>query len=116
MVKNFYIPERGDLLWLNFDPQEGHEQAGMRPALVMSPKAYHELSGLALVCPVTSKRKGLIFELSVSCKKIQGAVLVDQMRSIDFKSRKVRFIEKVNAKLIQLAQAYMVSLLTQDGL
>jgi mRNA interferase MazF len=93
MVRSRYIPERGDLVWLNFSPQEGHEQAGMRPALVLSPQAYNQKSSLMLVCPVTSKIKGYPFEVLVKAKKIKGAVLADQLKSIDWRARKASFIE-----------------------
>ena len=71
-----YIPERGDLVWLQFNPQAGHEQSGLRPALIISPAAYNNKTGLALMCPITSKIKGYPFEVVLPEKfKIQGAIL-----------------------------------------
>ena len=84
-----YIPERGDAVWLTFDPQAGHEQAGRRPAVVVSPKRYNARSGLALICPVTSRIKGYPFEVSLPSQSgIDGVVLSDQVRSLDWRARK----------------------------
>ena len=81
-------PERGDLIWLEFDPQAGREQAGHRPALVLSAKAYNERVGLALVCPVTSRVKGYPFEVMLPAGgRITGVVLSDQVRSLDWRAR-----------------------------
>ena len=93
-----YVPERGDLVWLTFDPQAGHEQAGKRPALVISPTAYNEKVGLAIFCPITSKVKGYPFEVVVKGKKISGAVLSDQIKSLDWQAREARFAEKLSAQ------------------
>jgi mRNA interferase MazF len=82
MVKN-YIPERGDIVWLNFTPQTGHEQMGRRPAIVISPFDYNEKVGLGLFCPITSKIKGYPFEVKIENKKIDGVVLSDQIKSLD---------------------------------
>lgn len=86
-----YAPGRGDLVWLEFDPQSGHEQAGRRPALVVSPRDYNRKVGLALFCPVTSKIKGYPFEVLLpDGLKISGAVLADQVKSLDWRARKAR--------------------------
>lgn len=92
-----YIPDRADIIWINFNPVRGHEQKGKRPACVISPKLYNQKSGLALVCPITSHEKGYPFEVTVSVKNIQGALLVDQLRSIDWIERKVAKVGKVSA-------------------
>ncbi len=93
-----YIPDAGDLVWLTFDPQAGHEQRGRRPALVVSPKAYNAKAGLALVCPVTNQSKGYPFEVEIpeGCG-ISGVVLADQLKSLDWKVRQVRRIGPVPA-------------------
>jgi len=92
-VPRRYVPDRGDLVWLEFTPQAGHEQAGRRPALVISPAAYNDKSGLALVCPITSQVKAYPFEVLLpEDGKIQGAVLSDQLKSLDWSARKARFI------------------------
>ena len=91
-----YVPERGDLVWLQFDPRAGHEQAGKRPALVISPSAYNGRVGLALLCPVTSQRKAYPFEVALPAGlKIQGVVLADQVKSLDWQSRRAERIESV---------------------
>lgn len=82
-----YVPEAGDLVWLTFHPQAGHEQAGRRPALILSPRAYNEKAGLALVCPVTTQKKGYPFEVPVAAGDIDGVVLADHVKSLDWRSR-----------------------------
>jgi len=83
-------PDRGDLVWLNFTPQAGHEQAGHRPAVVLSPRAYNGRSGLALVVPVTTRPKGRPFEIALpSGLPVRGVVLADQVRSVDWSARAV---------------------------
>jgi len=89
-----YVPKPGDLVWLEFNPQSGHEQAGHRPAIVLSKKEYNEKTGLAIFCPITSKVKGYPFEVFLEGKKVSGAVLSDQVKSLDWKARKVKYIEK----------------------
>jgi len=89
-----YTPDKGDLVWLKFTPQAGHEQRGKRPAIVISPKAYNKKTGLALCCPITSNVKGYPFEVLVEGKKINGAILSDHLKSLDWKARKAKFIEK----------------------
>jgi len=88
MVVKSYIPNKGDIVWLEFDPRLGHEQKGKRPALVLSPLAYNEKVGLALFCPITSHEKGYPFEVKISGKAINGVVLSDQVKSFDWRSRK----------------------------
>jgi mRNA interferase MazF len=89
-----YVPDRGDVVWLQFDPQSGHEQAGRRPALTLSPKAYNEKVGLAIFCPVTSYEKGYPFEVRINEQKIKGVILADQVKSLDWKMREAEFIVK----------------------
>ncbi len=101
MVKTSYVPERGDLVWLNFTPQSGHEQMGKRPALVLSPKEYNLKTGLAIFCPVTSREKCYPFEVKISSKKITGVILSDQVKSLDWKSRNAEYISKVTASEIE---------------
>lgn len=89
-----YVPDRGDVVWLQFNPQAGHEQAGRRPALVISPRAYNGQVGLALLCPITSRIKGYPFEVVFPPgSKVDGAVLADQVKSLDWRARKAeRFV------------------------
>ncbi len=91
-----YFPDRGDTIWLHFNPQAGHEQAGRRPALVLSPLAYNKRVGLALLCPITSQIKNYPFEVSIpEGMKIQGVVLSDQVKSLDWLARDAEFICKL---------------------
>jgi mRNA interferase MazF len=92
-----YIPERGDIVWLNFNPQSGHEQKGKRPAVVVSPKEYNEKTGLGLFCPITSKIKGYPFEVEIKNPKITGVVLSDQIKSLDWRTREIEFILKATS-------------------
>ena len=94
MVKKQYVPDRGDIVWLNFNPQAGHEQSGKRPAVVLSPKEYNEKTGLGLFCPITSKVKDYPFEVRIENSKIKGVVLSDQVKSMDWRSRAIEFILK----------------------
>ncbi|MEO8382177.1 MAG: endoribonuclease MazF [Acidobacteriota bacterium] len=88
-----YVPKRGDVVWLTFDPQAGHEQAGVRPAVVLSPTSYNQRSSLILVVPVTRQIKGYPFEVVLPGDfPVSGAVLADQLKSVDWRSRKARFI------------------------
>lgn len=91
-----YVPQRGDLVWLEFDPQAGHEQRGRRPALVISHGRYNEKVGLALVCPVTSKPKDYAFEIPIEKQTIRGSILADQVKSLDWNARNAEFIERVD--------------------
>jgi len=89
-----YVPDAGDIVWLSFDPQAGHEQAGHRPAVVLSPAAYNGRAGLMLCCPMTTQMKGYPFEVAVAGRK-PSAVLADQVRSLDWKVRKAKLKGKV---------------------
>jgi mRNA interferase MazF len=91
-----YIPDSSDVVWLVFNPQAGHEQAGRRLALVLSPKTYNGKVGLALLCPITSQVKGYPFEVLVPGDlEVNGAILSDQVKSLDWKARKAEFICKL---------------------
>lgn len=97
-----YTPKRGDIVWLSFDPQAGHEQAGTRPALVLSPYAYNAKLGLALVCPITSKVKGYSFEIPITDETpINGVILSDHVKSVDWRARKVKFICEAPNDLVE---------------
>jgi len=110
-VKKQYIPERGDLVWLNFTPQAGHEQAGKRPAIVISPSTYNSKTNLMIACPITSKIKNYPFEVLVNGKKISGVVLSDQVKSLDWKARKATFIEKAVDPVISEIQEKLALLI-----
>lgn len=88
-----YIPARGDIVWLDFNPQAGHEQAGKRPAIVISPKNYNAKVGLALFLPITSKQKGYPFEVILPDNlPVAGVILSDQLKSLDWKIRNIKYI------------------------
>ncbi len=95
-----YVPEQGDIVWLDFTPQLGHEQRGRRPAIVLSKKPYNKKIGLALFCPITSKEKGYPFEVKITANKISGCVLSDQVKSLDWTQRNIEFIEKSSNTII----------------
>lgn len=88
-----YVPERGDAIWLQFNPQAGHEQAGRRPAFVLSPAAYNGRVGLTLLCPVTSQVKGYPFEVAIPAGlPVSGVILADQVKSLDWRARRAEFL------------------------
>jgi len=95
MVRKIYIPEKGDIVWLDFDPAKGHEQKGRRPAFVLSSLKYNKKIGLALFCPITSIVKNYPFEINLIDEKINGVILSDQIKSCDWKRRNIEFISKV---------------------
>ena len=91
-----YIPNRGDVVWITLNPQAGHEQAGRRPALVLSPAAYNGKVGLAILCPITSQNKGYPFEVLIpDGLKISGVILSDQVKSLDWKIREAEYVCKL---------------------
>ena len=107
-----YVPETGDYIWLTFDPQAGREQAGRRPALVLSPRTYNAKSGLALVCPITNQAKGYPFEVAAPAVAhgATGVILADHLKSVDWKARRaerighcpVEAVEEVRSRLAPL--------------
>ena len=97
-----YVPERGDAVLLDFNPQSGHEQAGRRPAIVVSPSSYNRKIGLALFCPITNQAKGYPFEVAIPKNaKVSGVVLSDQLKSLDWQARNVKFIAKLPDSVIE---------------
>jgi len=114
--KGAYVPEQGDAVWITLDPQAGHEQAGRRPALVLSPSAYNGRVGLALFCPITNQAKGYPFEVPIPAgSAVTGVVGADQVKNLDWRARKAARIgalpEEVVIKVLQRLQA----LLTGSG-
>ena len=95
-----YVPDRGDIVWIHMNPQAGREQAGHRPAYVVSPKAYNGKVGLALMCPITSKQKGYPFEVRVDGSTTKGVILSDQVKSLDWRARDARFEERAEDTVI----------------
>lgn len=101
-----YVPDRGDVVWLSIDPQVGREQAGRRPALVLSPIRYNGRVGLALVCPMTTKAKGYPFEVSIPAgQQVNGVVLADHVRSVDWRGRRASFLCRVPMEVLEEVRA-----------
>jgi mRNA interferase MazF len=101
MVKKKYVPSRGDIVWIDFNPTKGHEQSGRRPALIVSSERYNALSLRAVVCPITSKNKGHVFDVVLEGGSINGVVLSDHLRSMDWTKRNIIFIEKVPDSILE---------------
>lgn len=106
-----YVPEAGDIVWLDFDPQAGREQARRRPALVLTGEAYNRASGLFVVCPLTSRRKPYPFALPVPVDDVEGAVLVDHLKSLDWDARRAQFHSRAEPALLSKVRAYLAVLL-----
>jgi mRNA interferase MazF len=106
-----YVPEAGDIVWLQFDPQAGHDQAGHRPALVLSPAKYNKIRGMMLCCPMTSRIKGYPFEVVVS-QAPPSAVLSDQIKSLDWRVRQATFKDKVSPMVLAQTKAKLKALLS----
>jgi mRNA interferase MazF len=104
-----WVPDAGDIVWLTFDPQVGREQAGRRPALVLSPALYNRRSGLAIMCPITSRRKGYPFEVEVpQGLEVAGAILADHVKSLDWRAERAG---NVPASTLREVQARLAPLL-----
>lgn len=109
------IPDRSDIVWLEFDPQAGSEQAGRCPALVVSPKSYNRKVGLALMCPITSRVKGYPFEVELPPDlDVQGVVLSDQLKSLDWRARKAVQAGSVPDSIMQEVTARVLVLVDSD--
>ncbi len=106
-----YIPDTGDIIWLEFNPQAGHEQAGHRPAVVLSPQVYNGKSSLMLCCPMTTQIKGYPFEVITLVGDVPNAVLADQIKSLDWQVRKAKFKCKINPSDLNKIKAKLKPLL-----
>jgi len=95
-----YIPEQGDIVALSFDPQSGHEQKGRRPAIIVSNKMFNQHLGLAFACPITNTKRDFPFHIKVESENVTGYIMAEQMKSIDYNSRNIKFIEKANQQTI----------------
>jgi mRNA interferase MazF len=101
VVTRTYVPDAGDLVWLTFDPQTGHEQRGRRPALILSPRSYNAKARLAIACPITSQAKGYPFEVALpSGGAIGGVVLADHVKSLDWNARRVELAAIAPAEVL----------------
>ena len=106
-----YVPDEADIVWLDFTPQSGHEQAGRRPAVVLSPKAYNRRAGLLVCIPVTSQIKGYPFEVTLSGADATGAALADQLKSLDWQTRRAERKGKATAAEMAEIRAKIKALL-----
>jgi len=114
MKSGDFVPQRGDVVWLNFTPQAGHEQRGKRPALVISPKIYNEKTSLCLCLPITSKVKNYPFEVALPKDfAIEGVILSDQLKSLDFQAREASYIATLPAEIIANVQENIKALIEE---
>ena len=110
-----YIPDRGDVIWISLQPQAGHEQAGRRPAVVLSPSAYNRSAGLAVLCPITSQVKGYPFEVLIpEGLNVRGVVLSDQVKSLDWRASHAEPIGRLPSEVIAEILAKLLTLLSSD--
>lgn len=109
-----FVPDRGDVIWIEMNPQAGHEQAGRRPALVLSPAAYNGKTGLALLCPITNQVKGYPFEVELAMEaNVTGVILSDQVRSLDWRARNAAPQGRVPSRVVEDVVARLSTLLGQ---
>lgn len=112
MVRAPYVPDAGDLIKIDFDPQAGHEQAGWRPAIVLSPAAYNRPTGLAIVAPVTNQRKGYPFEVPLPAGlKVTGVILSDAVKNLDWRARNARYLDATPADVVGAVRQRLALLL-----
>ncbi|MBI4599352.1 endoribonuclease MazF [Candidatus Uhrbacteria bacterium] len=104
MVEKTYVPHRGDIVWINLNPTRGHEQGGSRPALVISSQSYNERVGMMLACPITSHVKGYPFEVAIKIQDVEGVVLADHVRSIDWTCRPVCLVGRCDEEIVEDVQ------------
>jgi len=114
-MQEYYCPDRGDIVWIDFTPQTGREQAGERPALTLSPESYNRKIGLAIFCPITTQIKGYPFEVAIpEGLKVHGVILSDQVRNLDWRMRRARFCCKTPSLLISEVLGQISTLLGTD--
>jgi len=109
-----YVPDRGDFVWVSLSPTSGHEQAGRRPALVVSPQSYNRKTGLCVLCPATRQAKGYAFEVTIAeANGVTSVVLADHLRNVDWKARNIQLIHRVSdselAEVVARIDALLVS-------
>lgn len=115
MVKKDFIPDRGDLIKLSFDPQKGHEQAGWRPGLVISNKTFNEAVGMAFICPITNTTTPHPFHLNLpKSEKINGVIMVEQMKCLDYGNRNAKYSSTIDPNILKHVQAILKSILRKD--
>jgi mRNA interferase MazF len=107
-----YIPQKGDLVILTFDPQAGHEQQGRRPALIISNDLFNERVGLAIACPITNTDRNFPFHVAVNSEHLSGFIMSEQVKSIDYNARKVKFVAKVDDEVLNHVLGLVESILS----
>jgi len=111
-----YIPQKGDFVIVTFNPQSGHEQKGRRPAIVVSNKLFNKATGLAIVCPITSSFRNIPFHVPVPDKSsLSGYIMVEQVKSIDYRSREIQFVEKAPLDVLDEALSILDACIYQDA-
>lgn len=112
MTDSAYVPDRGDLVWIELNPQKGHEQAGRRPCLVLSPRAYNRKTGLCILCPATRHAKGYAFEVCNPSEDVsESIVLADHVRCVDWSARRTDFIRRIPQEVLQEVAAKLEALI-----
>ena len=111
---NPFVPDRGDIIFLNLCPQSGREQSSLRPALVISPKIYNQKTSLCICCPITKQKKGYPFEIEINGKNVKGVILADHIKNLDWVARKAKFVEKVSPKLYRKVLQKIVALIEEE--
>lgn len=111
LKNNIYIPDAGDLVWADFDPAVGREQKGLRPALVLSSRDINKYSDLIIACPITSIVKNNVLNVNINSKKVNGQILVNQIKTMDWRNRKINFIEKVEEDVLNDVKAKLSTIL-----
>jgi len=115
MAKASYIPNRGDIIWIDFDPTRGSEQAGTRPALVMTAESYNTRVGVVMVCPITNRTKGYPTEVALpEGLQVTGFVLANQMRPLDIRARPATYADSVDESIVEEVRELVVALITDD--
>jgi len=116
MVRGAYVPDTGHLIKIDFDPRTGHEQAGWRPAIVLSPASYNRPTGLAIVAPITNQQKGYPFEVALpSGLKVSGVVLSDAIKNVDWRARNARFVDAAPRNVLDAIRQRLGLLLGISG-
>jgi mRNA interferase MazF len=113
MAKQNYVPDRGDVVWIDFSPQAGHEQGGRRPGVILSSAIYNGRVGNAVVCPVTSQVKGYPFEVPIPLGlPVGGVILADQVKCVDWRARQASFLCQLPPAVVDIVAAQVISLIT----
>jgi mRNA interferase MazF len=108
-----FVPDVGDVVIVDFNPQAGHEQAGKRPALVLSPKNFNKITGFAWLCPITNQAKGYPFEVTIEAiKNTTGVILTDQLKSLDWSARNLHKVDTINSDCLSNVKSIVATILS----